>query len=140
VALPPPQAMELWLDRKRWATWIEGFGTVLEEKGDWPAAGSRLVWQSRPGGRGRVTEMVREYVPAGKHAVELFEDKLTARQSVTFAPHPEGSEMTYIFEYELAESGPLKWLFTRREMQLAADELLRRFQIEAAEDASHGSL
>jgi hypothetical protein len=48
-------AEELWYDPHRWAAWIDGFGHVAKLEGDWPHAGARLLWDSRPQGRGRVS-------------------------------------------------------------------------------------
>ena len=47
------EAEELWYDPVRWASWIDGFGHVVELSDGWPAEG-RLQWNSTPGGRGRV--------------------------------------------------------------------------------------
>jgi hypothetical protein len=54
-------AEALWYDPHRWAAWIDGFGHVAKLEGDWPQAGARLLWDSRPQGRGRVSERVTEY-------------------------------------------------------------------------------
>ncbi len=43
----------LWTDVGRWSTFVEGFARVLEQDPDWPAEGSRVVWEStRPGAAG----------------------------------------------------------------------------------------
>ena len=55
-------AETLWYDTTRWSSFIEGFKHVERIEGDWPAAGSRIIWQSVPDGRGRVSEHVTSYV------------------------------------------------------------------------------
>ena len=57
-------AEALWYDLTRWPSFVEGFKHVVRVEGDWPAAGSVLVWDSVPDGRGRVTEAVASYVAA----------------------------------------------------------------------------
>ena len=52
------EAEALWYDPVRWATWVDGFGHVVELSGTWPAEGT-LQWNSTPGGRGRVLETIR---------------------------------------------------------------------------------
>ena len=60
MALEPEAALALWTDPSRWATFVEGFARVLERDEDWPAEGAKVVWESMPDGRGRVTEKVVE--------------------------------------------------------------------------------
>ena len=60
VALAPEAALRLWTDVSRWASFVEGFARVVEQDAGWPAEGSRLIWESIPAGRGRVTEKVIE--------------------------------------------------------------------------------
>ena len=55
------EAEALWYDPHRWQAWVDGFGHVVSLDGDWPRRGAELVWQSPPGGRGRVTERVVAY-------------------------------------------------------------------------------
>ena len=63
------EAEELWYDPNRWAAWIDGFGHVNKLEGEWPQVGARLLWDSRPQGRGRVSERVAAYEPrSGQHS------------------------------------------------------------------------
>ena len=57
------EAEALWYDPHRWAAWIDGFGHVAKLEGEWPQVGARLLWDSRPQGRGRVAESVVAYEP-----------------------------------------------------------------------------
>ena len=143
VDLPPDRAMELWTDLRRWPVFVEGFQTVLSGAREWPAPGTRLIWQSTPGGRGRVTERVLDLRPAERIVTEVFEEQLVGRQTVSFGPVVAGgggeATVELALEYELAREAPLKGLvdllFIRRALRDALARTLRRFAIEAAEDA-----
>lgn len=140
VALPPAAARDLWVDVGRWASFVEGFAHPLELSPDWPARGARVVWRSTPGGRGRVSERVVED-GAGRFATEVFEAALHGRQLALFAPAAEGSgsQVELELSYELSRTGPLAAvtdaLFTRRAQREALRRTLRRFAIEADEEA-----
>ena len=58
----PGRAFEterLWYDPARWPSWVDGFAHVVRlDEELWPRAGAALVWDSPPGGRGRVLETV----------------------------------------------------------------------------------
>ena len=88
VDLDPERAMALWTDLRRWPVFVEGFGTVVSGGRDWPARDTRLIWQSAPGGRGRVTERVRELRPGERIVTEVFEEQLVGTQTVSFGPPP----------------------------------------------------
>jgi hypothetical protein len=143
VVLPPERAERLWLDVRRWATFIEGFGHELERDESWPAEGSKLVWESRPGGRGRVTEKVvaRE---DGRLSTRLNEESLMGVQTVSFH---EGEEAGSVVELELTyDLHPttiwrqgligkvVNLLFIRRAMTDSLNRTLRRFATEAEEE------
>ena len=143
VVLPPGRAEELWLDLSRWPTFIEGFGDVVERGETWPAEGSKLVWQSLPDGRGRVTEKVTSRDERFL-ATRLNEDSLTGVQSVTFHEADDGGTVVELsLEYQLNPTtvwrqGPLgavtNLLFIRRAMTDSLIRTLRRFATEAAEE------
>jgi len=140
VALAPEAAQALWTSVRRWPTFVEGFARPLEERGGWPEPGSTLVWESIPGGRGRVTEKIRENEPA-RLVTEVFEERMSATQTVTFAEDAEGARVEVLLEYELTERGPIAWLaglfFVRRALRDSTVRSLRRFAVEAAEEASY---
>ena len=143
VVLPPERAEQLWLDVRRWATFIEGFGHEVERDESWPAEGSKLVWESRPGGRGRVKEKV---VSRGDRLLSsrVVEESLVGIQTVTFH---DGEEEGSIVELELSyDLNPttvwrqgllgkvVNLLFIRRAMTDSLNRTLRRFATEAAEE------
>jgi uncharacterized membrane protein len=139
VSLPPQRARELWTDLRRWPTFIEGFARVLEADPDWPAAGSKVVWESIPEGRGRVTERVLESSP-DRIVTEVFEDALTGRQTTIFEPEGDETLVEVELDYELTRSGVLRAItdvvFIRRALSAALARTLRRFAVEAVEEAS----
>jgi hypothetical protein len=133
------RAVRLWTDVRRWPSFVEGFAQPVEVSADWPAAGSKVVWQSIPQGRGRVTERVRSYEP-GRIVTELFEDALSGRQTATFRPEDGETLVEVELDYELTRSGVLRQLtdviFIRRALAQALARTLRRFATEAAEETS----
>src|SRR5690242_7914351 len=80
------EAETCWYDHARWAVWVDGFDHVVEIDGDWPATGGRIVWQSGPAGRGRVTETATSYAPLGGQTVAVEDESIRGRQSVAFTP------------------------------------------------------
>ncbi|HSD81316.1 MAG TPA: hypothetical protein VLB47_11660, partial [Solirubrobacteraceae bacterium] len=56
-------AEALWYDTRRWPAFVDGLKHVASVEGDWPGAGARVVWDSHPGGRGRVVERVVAHEP-----------------------------------------------------------------------------
>ncbi|MFL5867343.1 MAG: SRPBCC family protein [Thermoleophilaceae bacterium] len=139
VSLAPEAALKLWTDVRRWPTFVEGFARVLELSDDWPGDGSKLVWESIPGGRGRVTEQVVASGP-GRFATQVFEEALTGRQAVRVAEDAEGSRVELSLEYELSQYGPLRAvadvIFIRRALRDALRRTLGRFAVEAEEEAT----
>ncbi|HYP49125.1 MAG TPA: SRPBCC family protein [Thermoleophilaceae bacterium] len=138
VALEPAAALALWVDTGRWPTFVEGFGHTASLARDWPREGASHVWESRPGGRGRVTERVLQ-TGASSLKVQLFEERLTGEQTVIFEPREEGSLMELRLDYELSQGGPLRAvadaLFIRRALRDALRRTVQRFAVEAEDEA-----
>ena len=139
VPLPPDRARALWTNLQRWPTFIEGFARVLEADPEWPAPGSKIVWESIPEGRGRVTERVLESSD-GRLVTEVFEDALTGRQTVRFDADQGETLVELELDYKLTQAGLLRAIadviFIRRALSAALARTLRRFAAEAAEEAS----
>ena len=139
VAGEPEAALALWSDVRRWPTFVEGFAHVVEVSRDWPGEGARLVWQSNPSGRGRVTEKVVESGPRLLRT-EVFEDALVGEQTVAVESSEGETRVELGLEYELARSGPLRGiadvLFIRRALRDALRRTLERFAVEAEEEAA----
>lgn len=139
VALQPDEAAALWRDPRRWSAFVEGFQRIEEQGADWPEPGARVVWNSGAGGRGRVTEKVSENSPV-RFATKVYEDRLYGTQTARFAPDEEGGAAVVLsLEYELAGENPLNavtdLLFIRRALRDALGRTLRRFAVEAQEEA-----
>ena len=138
VPLAPEGALALWTDVNRWPTFVEGFARKLEQSEDWPSEGARVVWESGPGGRGRVTEKVVEH-GTGRFETRLSEDALQGRQVLSVSEDAEGARVELTLDYELTKYGPLRAaadaLFIRRALRDALRRTLRRFAVEAEEEA-----
>jgi hypothetical protein len=138
LPLTPPEALRLWADVERWPSFVEGFARCLELTEQWPDPGGRVVWESTPDGRGRVTETVTESAP-DRFSTQVFEKALMGTQTLRALPASDGSEVELSLEYELARYGPLGGvadaLFIRRALRDALRRTLFRFGVEAEEEA-----
>jgi Polyketide cyclase / dehydrase and lipid transport len=138
VPLTPPEAIDLWRSVDRWPTFVEGFARPLQVADEWPEKGARVVWESNPEGRGRVTETVTENQP-DRFSTQVFEEALIGTQTFRAVPASDGAEVALSLEYELAKYGPLRGLadaiFIRRALRDALRRTLFRFEIEAEEEA-----
>ena len=83
-----------------------GLRAPLELSPDWPAKGARVVWESTPEGRGRVTETVMENEP-DRFSTQVFEEALMGTQTLRAVPAEDGAEVELSLDYELAKYGPL---------------------------------
>jgi len=130
--------LALWSDVERWPSFIEGFARRLELSPEWPAKGARVVWESVPEGRGRVTETVLE--GSDDHfSTQVFEEALMGTQTLRAAPSGGGSEIELTLQYELVKYGPLRGvadaIFIRRALRDALRRTLFRLAIEAEDEA-----
>jgi hypothetical protein len=135
---PVSEAEALWYEPARWPAWIDGFGHLAKLEGDWPAPGSRIVWDSRPGGRGRVVERVLSYEPRAGQTLAVEDERLTGTQSVRFAATEEGTRIALELAYELKSGVALKALvdlfFIRRALADSLRRTLARFRAELEAD------
>lgn len=125
------EAERCWYDTSRWQNWVDGLDRVLEIREPWPMVGGGVTWESGPAGRGRVTETVVDYAPAAGQTVEVGDDEMTARQTVSFAAVGDGVEVTLRLEYRVRRRSPVTpivdVLFIRRAMAASLDRTLMRF-------------
>ena len=139
VRLDPERAFGLWTDVRRWPTFVDGFARASRVDDEWPQVGAKLIWESTPEGRGTVTERVSESEAGSRLVTHVFEERCAGTQTVTFDPDPEGAVAQIEYEYELSKGGPLRGvtdvLFIRRAQSDALVRTLRRFAVEAAEEA-----
>jgi hypothetical protein len=125
------EAEELWYDPHRWAAWIDGFGHVAKLEGDWPHEGARLLWDSRPQGRGRVDERVTRYEPRTGQTLEIEDQRLAGTQRVAFEPQEDQVRVSLTLEYRIKNRSPatpvLDLLFIRRAVRDSLQRTLDRF-------------
>jgi hypothetical protein len=133
------EAEALWLDRGRWPSFVDGFGSMAIYHGDWPEPGARIVWDSKAGGRGRVAERVLEHEPGVAHVVAVEDPQLTGTQRVRFLAYDGGCEIRLELEYELKRDPGIgavltDLFFVRRAVGDALRRTLRRFAVELQAD------
>jgi hypothetical protein len=129
-------AEELWYDTRRWPTFVDGFGHVHKADEGWPRTpGAVVVWDSRPGGRGRVLERVVMFEARVGQTVEIEDDKIHGRQAVGFRPGTDGCTVSLDLHYAIKQSrgvpAVIDFLFVRRPMRDSLKRTLTRFEREA---------
>lgn len=119
----------LWADPAGWAAFVDAFDHVVEVDPGWPAVGTRLVWESHPGGRGRVVEKVLRHEPGAELVTELEDPTLRGVQRLAFAPAVDRVGVALELDYVLVRRGPFMLLadplFVRRALR---DSLRRTLQ------------
>lgn len=136
---PVHEVERCWYDTSRWPVWVDQLASVRLIDGDWPAEGATVVWESGPAGRGRVQERVVVYEPLSGQTVEVEDDSITGRQTVTFIPQQQGSAVELELDYAIKKRSPFTWLidlvFVRRLMAGSLRATLGRFgtELEASE-------
>jgi hypothetical protein len=141
VELTPERAFELWADVRRWPTFIDDFAHVESVDPAWPAAGAKLVWVSRPHGRGRVTQRVTAGEPGRRLETQVFEERLSGTQTATFEPSAGGgTRFGLSLDYKLTTAGVFAaitdFFFIRRALRDSLVRTCRRFASEAAQEGS----
>jgi hypothetical protein len=125
------EAERCWYDTGRWPGWVDGLDRVVEVAPPWPQVGGRVIWESGPAGRGRVTETVVAYAPAEGQSLDVSDDAVTGRQTVAFAAVPDGVQVTLTFQYRLNRpslvSPVVDVLFIRRQMTQSLQRTLAGF-------------
>ena len=133
------EAEALWYDPVRWPGFVDGFSSVLDRDEGWPREG-RLVWTSRPGGRGRVVERVTRYEPRAGQAADVEDEQIRGRQEVAFRALEDGggTRVTLTLDYEIKDRKPLTsvvdLLFVRRAWRESLRRTLERFAAERRGD------
>jgi hypothetical protein len=136
-------AEALWYDPHRWQAWVDGFGHVVSLDPGWPGRGAELVWESPPGGRGRVCERVVHYEMRTGQTLEVEDATMTGRQTVRFEPGPDSVEITLSLEYRIKDRSALTpvvdLLFVRRAMTDALRRTVTRFANERKAEIQFGA-
>jgi uncharacterized membrane protein len=141
VEVPGPLAdvEALWYDPARWPAWVDAFGHVVEVGDAWPAAGSRALWDTPHGGRGRVVERVVSHAAGAGQECDVEDARLRGRRRLSFAPAPGGAvTVTVVLEYALKADHALAWavdaLVVRRRVAAEQRRTLARFARERVAD------
>jgi hypothetical protein len=128
-------AEELWYDTRRWPTFVDGLGHVQRVEDGWPRQpGALVVWDSKPGGRGRVLERVVSFEARVGQTLEVEDEKIHGRQTVGFKPGSESCtislELDYAIKQDRGVPGIVDFLFVRRPMRESLKRTLNRFERE----------
>jgi hypothetical protein len=136
------EAEALWYDPHRWASWVDGFGHVIKLEGEWPDVGARLIWESPPGGRGRVMERVIAYESRSGQTLEVEDNQISGRQQVQFTPGHDHVDVTLTLTYEIKDrtivTPVLDLLFVRRAWNDALRRTVTRFANERKAEIQFG--
>jgi hypothetical protein len=136
------EAEALWYDPNRWASWVDGFGHVIKLEGDWPAVGARVIWESPPGGRGRVQERVVAYESRTGQTLEVEDATMSGRQQVEFTPGSDHVDIRLSLDYEIKDRSLITpvvdLLFVRRAMNDALRRTVTRFANERKAEIQFG--
>jgi hypothetical protein len=128
----------LWYDLARWSSFIDGFGRLERVEGEWPAAGARVIWDSRPQGRGRVMEKVTAWQAGDGQDLEVEDERLHGTQRVRFASEGDVTgvslELTYRLKNRHFGHQVVDALFVRPQLRSSLERTLRRLAIEVAAD------
>ena len=132
------EAEALWYDPQRWPAWVDGFGHLAKLEGEWPGPGARAVWDSPPGGRGRVVEHVTSYEARAGQTLAVEDEKLRGTQTVAFEPGPEDVAIALELDYEIKDANVLTplldALFVRRALRESLQRSLNGFARELRGD------
>jgi hypothetical protein len=130
------QAEACWYDTSRWSDWVQGLDRVVAVSGDWPHTGATVHWESSPAGRGSVRECVTAHEPLGWQQLEVQDDSIKGRQTVSFTAVGAGVEVALTLEYQISKRSlltpVLDFLFVGRAMAASLSTTLARFGAELA--------
>jgi hypothetical protein len=122
----------LWYDPDRWSTFIDGFGRREKIEGEWPREGARAVWDSRPGGRGRVVERVTGWASGDGQDLDVEDERLSGHQRVRFVQDGEQLAVTLELDYRLKRRAfwLIDLLFIRPAITTSLQRTLQRLAVE----------
>lgn len=127
---PPVEAEQLWHDRSRWPSWIDGFGYLEKLDGEWPLEGARRVRKSR---EGLVAERVVAYRAGHSQTLFIEDERVAGELSVRFDGDAKGTRITVVVDVQPKERMPLgrQWWWKRKRGE-SLRRTLQRFSYELA--------
>jgi hypothetical protein len=136
VGAPGIEAEQLWHDRSRWASWIDGFAHLEKLEGEWPEVGARRVYSSKAAGRALVSEKVMRFAAGDGLTLIVEDERITATEVVRFETDNVRTRITVEVEASPKEKMPLgqQWWW-RRKRRESLGRTLQRFSYELAADA-----
>ena len=130
---PPVEAEQLWHDRSRWASWIDGYGHLVKFEGEWPLEGARRLRQARDG---IVAERVIDHRAGRSHIVFIEDERVAGQQRVRFEgdaySDPDHGRARRLAEGAAASGAPLVAAAKARGIGCAGR--YQRFSYELAAD------
>jgi hypothetical protein len=130
---PAIEVEQLWYDRSRWASWIDGFAHLSKLDDHWPQESARRVWVTPPGGRGLISETATAYTAGAGQTFEFEDERVRGVQNVRL--ESDGVRTRIVVSIDLRTKTPLaparKW-WLRRQFADSLRLSLRRFSYEFA--------
>ena len=135
VDAPGIEAEQLWHDRSRWPSWIDGFAHLEKLEGEWPEVGARRVWSSRLSGQALVSEKVMRFAAGDGLTLIVEDERVTATQVVRFESDGVRTRISVELEAQPKEKMPpgQRWWWRRKRSESLA-RTLQRFSYELAAD------
>ncbi|WP_354701238.1 hypothetical protein DSM112329_01547 [Paraconexibacter sp. AEG42_29] len=131
-------AEAIWYDPRRWSMLLDGFGRLESAAEDWPHEGARAVWASKPGGRGRVIEVVTAYEPRARCVTRVEDDTIHGTQTIVFSPHEGGTlidlKLIYTIKNRNIFTPIMDSLFVKGAQRMSLHRTLGRLEIELRGD------
>lgn len=142
IAAPLADVWDLYFDPARWASWVDGFASVVASSDAYPQVGATLTWRSTPAGRGRVEEHVASHEPRTRHLIGFVDPSTEGELEVTFEQLPAAdaesgrrTKVTQRMTYAVTSGGPLRaitdLLFIRSQQRRSLERSLIDLRLEA---------
>jgi len=137
---PIAAAERLWYDTARWPAFVDGLHHVSRTDEGWPRErGARVVWDAKPGGRGRVVEEVEAYEARVSQTTAQEDEMMRGTQVVQFSARDDGMvrveiDLDYAIKEAHAFTPLIDALFVRRTVRQALQRTLSRFARELRSD------
>lgn len=150
IEAPLAEVWDLYFDRERWVSWVDGFAVVLSSSA-YPEAGGTLTWRSIPAGRGEVHERVLAHEPRSLHRIEYVDPGSEGVLEATFVMLPAAdadsgrrTRVTQRLDYRVTAGGPLRAVtdlfFIRGQMRGSLERSLADLRLEAERTGASSAL